>query len=191
MSISRRIFIQMASVAAIAAGTVSKPNVLALVQDPTKPVDPLALYTQSTFTQYINSIFRLHGLSAVEVTLEKVQDTLGTKESREGGRESFVLHFRGGRDELPQNTYTVDHPALGTFKLFLVPSGADKNGAQGYTATINRLSYSFKPTSFPKAAPRKPTPSTPESEAPETRKPLVQPRERKSDPERSSEYDIQ
>jgi hypothetical protein len=41
---------------------------------------------------------------------------------------------------LLQDTYEVRHSALGTFALFLVPSGADARGAQGYVATINRLS---------------------------------------------------
>src|SRR5687767_13263150 len=145
MPISRRIFIKTASVAAIAAATIGKSSLAALAQG--GATDPLSYYTQATFTQYINSIFRLHGSRIVEVTLEKVQDTLSAKESRAGGRESFVLHFRGGDVLLRQNTYTVEHPALGTFALFLVPSGADEHGAQSYVATINRLAYASKPRS--------------------------------------------
>ena len=66
--------------------------------------------------------------------LEKVEDTLHATVSRTGGRESFMLHFRGGDVQLPQDTYTVEHSALGNFRLFLVPSGADENGAQSYVA---------------------------------------------------------
>lgn len=211
MSISRRIFIRTASVAAIAAATVGKSALLAFAQGTMQhgasATDPLAYYTQETFTQYINSIFRLHGFRTVDVMLEKVQDTLPATVSRTGGRESFVLHFRGGDVQFPQDTYTVEHPALGNFRLFLVPNGPDKNGAQSYVATINRLSYTAKPSGAPKAMPSKSVPSstpktepsapakvTPEMKTPgpaETRKPEVQvkPRIRKVDPERSPEFD--
>ncbi len=205
MPISRRIFIKTASVAAIAAATVGKSTLAVLAQG--GATDPLSYYTQATFTQYINSIFRLHGFRTVDVMLEKVQDTLPAKVSRAGGRESFVLHFRGGDVQLPQNTYTVEHPALGTFELFLVPSGADENGAQSYVATINRLAYASKPSAAPKAMPRKSAPEstpktessapakvTPETKTPgpaETPKPQVQvkPRRRKVDPDLYPEFD--
>lgn len=205
MPISRRIFIKTASVAAIAAATIGKSTLAILAQGGAS--DPLSYYTQATFTQYINSIFRLHGSRTVEVVLEKVQDTLSPKESRAGGRESFVLHFRGGDVQLRQDTYTVEHPALGTFGLFLVPGGADKNGAQSYVATINRLAYTSKPSAAPKAVPRKSTPeSTPRTDptgspkvAPETKTPgpaetpeprrQVKPRRRKVDPDLYPEFD--
>lgn len=176
MSVSRRIFIKTASVAAIAAATLGKSTLSALAQG--GATDPLANYTQATFTQYINSVFRLHGSRTVDVVLEKVQDTLPETVSRTGGRESFVLHFRGGDVRLPQDTYTVEHAALGSFGLFLVPSGADANGAQSYVATFNRLAYSAKPSSAPKAMPRKapettpkPESSTPGNVTPETKSP--------------------
>ena len=204
MPISRRIFIKTASVAAIAAATIGKSTLAVLAQGAT---DPLSYYTQATFTQYINSIFRLHGFRTVEVMLEKVQDTLPATVTRTGGRESFALHFRGGDVQLPQDTYTVEHPALGNFQLFLVPGGADENGAQSYVATINRLAYTSKPSAAPKAMPRKSAPeSTPKTEssapakvAPETKtlgpaespKPRVQvkPRRRKVDPDLYPEFD--
>lgn len=211
MSISRRIFIRTVSFAAIAAAIVGKPAVLAFAQGTMQrgasSSDPLAYYTQATFTQYINSIFRLHGFRSVDVMLEKVQDTLPATVSRTGGRESFVLHFRGGDVQLPQDTYTVEHAALGNFRLFLVPGGPDENGAQSYVATINRLAYTAKPIAAPKAMPRKSAPTstprtepsapakvTPEMKTPgpaETTKPQVQgkPRIRKVDPERSPELD--
>ncbi|MFN2579358.1 MAG: hypothetical protein ABR607_16935 [Pyrinomonadaceae bacterium] len=115
--------------------------------------DPLSFYTQSTFLQYVYSVFRLHGPTIVDVTLEKVEDTLPATVSKTGGRESFILFFRGGTRELSQDTYTVDHPALGTFQLFLVPGGPDQYGAQSYTATVNRLAF----TATPEKAPRKST----------------------------------
>ena len=200
MPISRRIFIKTASVAAMAAVTLGKSSLISLAQGAIQSgaTDPLANYTQATFTQYLNSIFRLRGFRSVDVTLEKVEDTLPAQVSRDGGRESFVLHFRGGSVELPQNTYIVEHAALGTFQLFLVPNGADQNGAQSYVATINRLAYATK-TNAPKAMPRKATPSsapktessaptkvTPDSKTPgaaDKPKSQDQPRRRKVDPD--------
>lgn len=99
--------------------------------------DPLANYTKATFVYYLNSIFKLHsGYGSLEVTLIKVDDLAAAS-----GGECFSLLFRGGSRALPQGTYTVEHPALGRFLLFLVPTDTDRNGAQGYLATINRLSY--------------------------------------------------
>lgn len=205
MPISRRIFIKTASLTAIAAATVGKSALAVLAQG--GATDPLSYYTQATFTQYINSIFRLHGLRTVEVMLERVQDTLSATEKRTGGRESFILHFRGGDVQLPQGTYTVEHPALGNFRLFLVPNGPDENGAQSYVATINRLAYTSKPSAAPKAMPRKSAPEstpktdsstpvkvTPETKTPgpaETTKPQVpvKPRRRKVDPDLYPEFD--
>ncbi|HEX6187106.1 MAG TPA: hypothetical protein VFZ40_03410 [Pyrinomonadaceae bacterium] len=205
MPISRRIFIKTASIAAIAAATIGKSTLAVLAQG--GAADPLSYYTQATFTQYINSIFRLNGFKTVEVMLEKVVDTLPATETRTGGRESFVLHFRGGDVQLTQATYTVEHPALGNFKLFLVPKGPDENGAQGYVATINRLAYTSKPSAAPRAMPRKSAPEstpktdpstpvkvTPETKTPgpaETTKPQVpvKPRRRKVDPDLYPEFD--
>lgn len=99
--------------------------------------DVLADYTKASFEPYLNSIFRLQtGFSSIEVTLTSIDDMPAPK-----GGECFALVFRGGSTELPQGTYEIDHPALGTFLLLVVPSGADRNGAEGYVATINRLSY--------------------------------------------------
>ena len=99
--------------------------------------DPLANYTKATFISYLNSVFTLHTTAGiVGVTLLRVDDMPAPP-----GGECFTLLFRGGSRELRQDSYTLVHPALGTFQLLLVPVGTDDNGAQGYLATINRLSY--------------------------------------------------
>jgi uncharacterized protein DUF6916 len=197
MSVSRRFFIKTASVAAIAAGITAKPTLAAIAQDFSKASpDPLSYYTQSTFTQYLNSIFRLRGRITVEVALIKVEDTLPAKVTRGGGRESFVLHFRGGANALPQDTYTVEHAALGTFKLFLVPAGADENGAQGYTATVNRLSFNGKVVGPTRVTSRKaperpntetsspePALGTPATKSVEPTAPKSKPRQRQTTPD--------
>lgn len=97
----------------------------------------LANYTKATFISYLNSIFELHTTTGVvAITLLQVGDMPAPK-----GGECFSLLFRGGSRELRQDSYTLVHPSLGTFQLLLVPVGADEYGAQGYLATINRLSY--------------------------------------------------
>jgi len=99
--------------------------------------DPLANYTKATFLSYLNSVFELHTTTGVvEVTLLRVDDMAAPK-----GGECFTLLFRGGSREQRQDSYTLVHPSLGTFQLLLVPVGTDEYGAQGYLATINRLSY--------------------------------------------------
>jgi len=85
----------------------------------------------------VNSIFELQTPSGrVEVTLVQVDDLPSTRNG-----ETFSLLFRGGRRPLKQDTYVLKHAALGTFALLLVPVAADRNGAQGYQAVINRLSF--------------------------------------------------
>src|SRR5256714_10119065 len=105
-------------------------------ETPVTQSDPLANYSKTTFTSYLNSIFQLQtSIGVVAVTLTRIDDMPAPK-----GGECFTLQFRGGGRALPQNTYMITHPSLGTFALLLVPSGSDQNGAQGYFATINRLS---------------------------------------------------
>lgn len=97
--------------------------------------DPLANYTKSSFVSYLNSVFQIQTASGnVAVTLTSVDDMPAPQ-----GGECFSLLFVGGSEALSQNTYVVTHPSLGTFQLFLVPAGADQNGAQKCVATINRI----------------------------------------------------
>jgi len=145
MSITRRKFLKTgvfaAALAAIPARNIlgqdwkerdGNPDEGALASS-----DPLANYSKASFRAYLNSVFQiLTAGGAIEVTLTQIDDL---PSARNG--EAFSLVFRGGSRQLRSNTYRVSHPALGTFGLFLVPTGADRNGAQGYVATINRLSY--------------------------------------------------
>src|SRR2546425_13169340 len=164
MLISRRTFIRVGTLAALFAGVpLATINVLGqrIRKSPDdNPVDEaaqinnaLSNYTKATFVSYINSVFLFRAVGVrrdIEVTLMQVSDMTAAP----GGECSSLLFRGGGGAELRQNTYTVEHPALGTFKLFLVPVGTDDNGAQGYLATINRLSH--KDATIP-PPPRKPS----------------------------------
>ncbi len=100
------------------------------------PGDPLAYYTKATFKSYVGSIFQLHSVyGIIEVTLLRVDDFPAPPNG-----ECFSLLFRGGSRALRQDTYMMAHGSLGNFLLLLVPVGSDQNGAQGYLATLNRLS---------------------------------------------------
>ncbi|PYS20654.1 MAG: hypothetical protein DMF72_20610 [Acidobacteria bacterium] len=133
-------------------------------ETPPAQSDPLGNYSKATFRSYLNSIFQLHTVAGIiEVTLLQVDDMPAPK-----GGECFSLLFRGGSRALSQNTYTIVHPSLGTFALLLVPSGSDQNGAQGYLATINRLS----PADFANmSAPSRTSRTAPSSAAPTTSSP--------------------
>ena len=142
MTKSRRQFLQTGTLAAMFAAVPLKASAkhnsngragfLGLLDDPD---DPLAYYSKATFVSYVNSTFQIQAASgAVDATLVSVSDMPAPT-----GGECFALLFVGGSTALQQNTYSVVHSALGTFQLFLVPAGADSNGAQQCRATINRL----------------------------------------------------
>ena len=144
MSGSRRKFLKLGALATLFAAIPFKTLLAQGWKDrdgnpantPPAQADPLANYTEATFRSYLNSIFQLHTVTGiVEVTLLQVSDMQAPK-----GGECFTLLFRGGSRPHRQDTYTMVHAALGTFQLLLVPTGTDQNGAQGYVATINRLS---------------------------------------------------
>ena len=151
MSITRRKFLKAGTLLALSLGA---PLNLVFGQQGNKggdgnpfdaqdmPADPLAHYNRSAFVSYLNSIFRLYtGYSTIEVALVEVKDLAPDPAAAATGKECFSLLFRGGTTALRQNTYTIDHPSLGRFQLFLVPGAPDDNGAQSFLAIINRLSY--------------------------------------------------
>jgi hypothetical protein len=93
----------------------------------------LADMTRTTFLPHVDSRFSmfLGGERVGRLKLVEVDDLSNDRV------EAFSLVFRGPRvAPLPQETYTVKHPVLGTFPLLLVPVGS-----QGvhYEAVFNRL----------------------------------------------------
>ena len=159
MSISRRRFLRAGSVAALAAAVPLKGAPSADGQGIRKDRDgnpsdllpdsivesPLSYYTKAAFSAYLNSTFlvRAAALGTIEVTLTQVRDTAtGSVASRTGG-ECFSLLFQSSNSwALRQGTYGIEHAALGSFALFLVPGGADADGGQSYVAIVNRLADS-------------------------------------------------
>ena len=195
MSITRRKFLKAGTLVALSAAIPLKAAGQQIPKgndgnpiDQSKDIaaDPLSHYTRSAFSSYLNSIFRLYaGYSFVDVALVEVKDLMPAGTVAKDGAECFSLLFRGGNTALPQNTYRIEHPSLGTFQLFLVPGSPDDNGAQSFVAIINRLPYSQAllpaPTRLSKpsgrvtpqqtGAPAKPTPPAPTTTPPKKTKP--------------------
>ena len=135
MSKSRRTFVKAGLMTAVFAATPLRSVFAKGFKYLIDEDDPLANYSKATFVSYLNSVFQIQTANGnVDTTLTSVDD----RPAPSGG-ECFSLLFVGGSEAFAQNTYTVTHSALGTFQLFLVPAGADENGAQKCTATINRL----------------------------------------------------
>ena len=158
MSITRRKFLRAGTLVALSAAVPLKSALFVSGQQTRKGdgsgnpgdrltsqnPDLLGSYSKSAFSSYLNSIFRLYsGYSTVDVTLVRVEDLAPVAKGTSAGGECFSLVFVGGSAALPQGTYGVEHPALGSFQLFLVPGGADKYGAESYVAIINRLPYTW------------------------------------------------
>jgi hypothetical protein len=123
--------------------------------------DALANYNKAAFTSYLNSVFRLYtGYFTVDVALVEVKDLMPAGIVAKDGAECFSLLFRGGNVALPQNTYRIEHPALGVFPLFLVPGGADESGGQSYVAIVNRLAYSPALLAAPSRSTKTATPNS-------------------------------
>jgi hypothetical protein len=100
-------------------------------------------YNKSTFTPYLNSEFCVHlnSSKAVAITLVGIEDFSNPHEIlRAAGDECFTLQFNGSsRRAFGQQTYEVDHAALGRFSLFIVPVGMPTSKREiSYEAVFNR-----------------------------------------------------
>lgn len=95
----------------------------------------------ATYVPLVGSTFRIHRSPARPLSVKLVS---ATRLPSEAG-ESFSLIFRGhGNAKLGQETYTLEHPRLGEFPLFLVPVGAPVKG-QDFQAVVNRIPASWRP----------------------------------------------
>lgn len=96
----------------------------------------LESFTAETFAELVGDEFRVHG-EAGELFELRLAASVPIGLAPPSGREPFSILFRGPADPiLPQRTYAVEHATLGRFDLFLVPLGADDNGAR-YEAVFN------------------------------------------------------
>jgi hypothetical protein len=163
MPISRRKFLQVGTVVALAAGFPLKAAMTAVGQRTASAATPSGvaegvvgaaaatakattpratlLLSKATFTPYLNTAFVLQAKRAkpVEVRLVEVSSRGPVPDQQVPGKECFALVFNG-QQRLSQDVYEFKHPALGTFNLLLVPVGMNKKGkGLYYEAVINRL----------------------------------------------------
>jgi hypothetical protein len=94
---------------------------------------------EEVFAQHLNTKFFVP-LEERRVELELVKIT-GDKTSMDKieGVERFALYFLGPGDfYLPQRVYTLEHEALGTLEIFIVPVGA-RDKRYEYEAIFSRI----------------------------------------------------
>jgi len=99
----------------------------------------LLTMTQDTFKPLIGSVFlvRTQSSTLVPVVLTSVKELPAT--GTQPVTDAFTLSFRSlpVGSPLAQGTYTFRHTALGSFPLFIVPSGP--GAPRSYSAVFNRL----------------------------------------------------
>lgn len=160
MSISRRGFLQSACISAVAVGMFSGSAVSVFGQKsgnkdskgyfqvPSEAFgERLFHFTQATFEPYLQSEFKVTvgPYKVVTLTLVKVEDQRPRKAAQRAEGECFSLLFRAdGKLSDLQQTYVIQHEALGKFSLFLVDAG-EKEKETHYLAVINHTRASDSP----------------------------------------------
>jgi len=149
MPVSRRIFIASAQTLLAAAALPMKffgaASNLGL-----PPEANLLTATKATFQPLVNSSFTVGGsgpLTRNWLTLLSVEEmssaqpakptTASASKTRATAPtvvDTFALRFYGTGESLPQGTYELENRKLGTFSLFIVPSGPST-----YTAIISHV----------------------------------------------------
>ena len=160
MSISRRGFLQSACISAFAVGMLSGSAVSVFGQKG-EPKDAKGYFkvpseafgervfhfTQATFEPYLQSEFivTVGPYKVVTLTLVKVEDQRSRKAAQGAEGECFSLLFKAdGKLSDLQQTYVLQHEALGKFSLFLVDAG-EKEKETHYLAVINHMQPSDSP----------------------------------------------
>ena|ERR1700733_9795459 len=85
------------------------------------------------FSPYLDTVFDMQ-VPGGTVALKLAKTGSYGQATREGGAFSLLFVAPAG-PWLPQGTYPVKHPALGTMEIFLVPTGPSDNG-NGYHAVF-------------------------------------------------------
>ncbi len=98
----------------------------------------LETITIDTFAAHLGEIFRLRVPAEQALDLELAEVTrLSERTAAKAAdgtpkREPFSLVFRGPADVIaPQRIYPIEHDAIGSLDMFLVPLGPDPTGKAG------------------------------------------------------------
>jgi len=138
----KRTFTRKQFLTSVAAGLAGAALPSPLVKAATNPRAAVSALTDSktildTYSGTVGTTFLAHpaGREAVALTLlavEKVRSSSGTTQ--------FSLRFAApGGESLPEGTHDVEHATLGSFQLFLVPTGSDGNGQTLFRADFNLI----------------------------------------------------
>jgi uncharacterized protein DUF6916 len=111
--------------------------------------DTLSKLSRSSFEGHVGETFKFSRvtISPLDMQLTAVEDCRSKTSSArertaesEGAGECFALVFQGSFGPiLKQNTYTIDHPALGNFQLLIAHDGTQGRYGFNYVAIINRM----------------------------------------------------
>jgi len=142
MRISRRKFIRT-STAALGAVTLLGQTSAAQVRRRPRTVDVLSNLTWESFFIYQNTDFTFSDQNGNQRVLNLVKMTdlkPANFQQRFPGEECFAMTFSGPYSLRPwtQDTYSVEHFALGKFDLFIT-SGGRLRRSDFYQALINRI----------------------------------------------------
>src|SRR5262249_15916303 len=94
----------------------------------------LETFTIATFDSHLHETFGIHLASGTLLEAELIEVTQLSAQSGSGPevsspRAPFSLVFRSpAHTRLMQGIYTMAHPTIGAFQLFLVPIGLDAQG---------------------------------------------------------------
>ena len=149
MSISRRMFLRAGTLFVVAAGVpatgLAQQALNGNLRSGFLPGLPEANsdshLNKETFARYLNTVFlmRYRNSRATALTLIELHDEPTAKQPVVIKTESFSALFVGPANApLRQNTYAIQHAAMGKFDLLLVPMGKNKQGMI-YEAVFNRL----------------------------------------------------
>lgn len=132
MATSRRSFLKKGTIGLVAAavpavlGNVSFAHPLGVSGLFTN--DAGSVFKREEFLRHVNTTFLVKdGARSISLKLNSVKDHKAASKnpSKIAGKESFSLLFNrtGKGSALPQETYLLKHPQMGSFRLFLVPVG--------------------------------------------------------------------
>jgi hypothetical protein len=148
MPISRRHFLRTGAIVCVAAGapmslSASAAEERSLGNGHAQPSGTThTLMSKAAFAPHLNSVFFIRLPDGQEIPAELIElrdcgPAPRQKANAPAARECFALAFRTtAQPLLAQNTYRLEHRALGRFDLFIGPVPGKKHG-QVYEAIIN------------------------------------------------------